>query len=193
VLSNQLSENNFGVFVGGGGGGRVEGGAFGGIGLSNFTVMSVGIVLLAGLTAHILTRSQAQDRVRRVKAHNHAYRMAQAQLDAIPDHDKRLKSLHHSGHDAPRNYDEAADDLFAFTSSITLPDTALANHDRIKECIHRHNPRLRAIMDSLRSGDVDEREAHKRVHGIAQDVMEELDLPHRESVNLMPYTISNID
>jgi hypothetical protein len=188
-----MSDNNFGVFVGGGGGGRVEGGAFGGIGVSNFTVMSVGLVLLAGLTAHILTRHQAQDKVRHIKAHNQAYRMARAQMDAIPDKDRRLKALHHSGHDAPRNYDEAANDLFAFTSSITLPDTALANHDRIKECIHRHNPRIRAIMDSLRSGQMDEQGAHQRIHGLAQDVMEELNLPHRESVNLMPYTISNID
>jgi hypothetical protein len=188
-----MADNSFGVFLGGGGGGRVEGGAFGGIGVSNFTVLSVGVVLIAGLAAHILTRQQAQDKVRRIKSKNMAHQMAQAEWDSVPYTDKRRQLLHHGGHDAPRNYDEAANDLFAFTSSITLPDTALDNQDRIKECIHRHNPRIRAIMDSMRSGQMDDERAHQHIHGLAQDIMEELDLPHRDSANLMPYTISNFE
>jgi hypothetical protein len=189
VLSNKLSDNNFGIAVGGG----ASGSAFGGIGVSNFTVLAVGAVLLAGLTAHILTRQQAQDRVRRVKAHNYAQMEAQADWDAVPYADKRRKSMHYTGHQPPANYDEAANDLFAFTSSITLPDTAIDNADRIKECIHRHNPRIREIMDSVRSGAMNPNDAHHRIHGLAQDITDELGLPHRESINLMPYTIGNID
>lgn len=184
-----MSDNNFGISVAGGG----YGGAFGGIGISNFTVMSVGLVLLAGLTAHILTRKQAQDRVRHIKSHNYAQMNRQAEWDAIPYQDKRRKSMHHTGHEAPANYDEAANDLFAFASSITLPDTAIDNADRIKECIHRHNPRIRDIMDSVRTGAMEPREAHHRIHGLAQSITEELGLPHRESINLMPYTISNVE
>ena len=131
----------------------------------------------------------------------HRNRMATAQMlnqrqeayDNIPEDDKRRIKMHHSGHNAPRNYDEAASDLFAYTSSITLPDTAMANHDRIKECIHRNHSRIEQIIHSMRDGQMDEQEAHQHVHGLAQNIMDELDLPHRESVNLMPYTISNID
>lgn len=189
MLSNKLSDNNLGFFAGGG----ASGSAFGGIGISNFTVMSVGLVLLAGLTAHILTRKQAQDKVRYIKAKNMANMQAQADWDAVPYADKRRKSMHHTGHQPPANYDEAANDLFAFASSITLPDTAIDNADRIKECIHRHNPHIREIMDSVRTGAMEPREAHHRIHGLAQNITEELGLPHRESINTMPYTIGNVD
>lgn len=166
-------------------GGGAQGSAFGGIGVSNFTVLAAGTVLLAGLTAHLLMRKNARDGMHSKMMMDQAIMRRQMM--------SRRDKLHHTGHEPPRNYDEAANDLFAFTSSITLPDTALDNHDRIKECIHRHNPRIRAIMDAVRGGQMEECEGHQRIHGLSQLIMDDLKLPYRESINLMPYTISNIE
>ena len=174
-------------------GGGASGSAFGGIGISNFTILSAGVILLGALTAHILTRQEARNNFHRSMMYDDIRAERENKWDSIPEDDKRRMQFHHTGHQDPMNADEAANDLFAFTSSITLPDTALSNHDRIKECIHRQNPRIKAIINSMRDGHMNMQQAHHEIHGLSQNIMQELRLPYRESVNLMPYTIGNVD
>jgi hypothetical protein len=180
-----MADNNFGISLSGG----AFGGAFGGLGISNFTVMTVGLIMLAGLGAHLFNRRKAIEANNKARWHKHYAQMRAS----LPHADKRKRMLSHEGHGDPMNYEDAAGDLYAYVCSITLPDTALENGDRIHESIRRHRNRLQDIIDSVTEGQMSSEEGHHHIHGMAQHIMHELDLPHRDSVEYMPHALSGFE
>jgi hypothetical protein len=178
-----LAENGLGIFVGGGAGGAVQGGAFGGIGISNFTVWAAGVALLGMLTVHILTRHHARHRHGKAMHDEWKKKHMRDLWHGLGTDGQRKYMMHHNHHTHPRNYEEGANDLFMYTSSQTLPDTAASNHDRIKHAVHRRKHKIKDNIDKMHNGEITPEECHVRIHGLAQDVFDELELPHRDNID----------